>query len=81
MIVDLLGDEIFHFFVFYKYHFDNKKGVKYEKCVHVVRCGPCGLKIEIGLLGISFKPNTDDIRQSPAIKLAKDLSKTKAKIW
>ncbi len=37
--VDLLGDEIFHFFVFYKYHFDNKKGVKYEKCVHVVRCG------------------------------------------
>tara|TARA_B100000315_G_C14557565_1_gene578916 strand:- start:25 stop:1353 length:1329 start_codon:yes stop_codon:yes gene_type:complete len=37
-------------------------------------------KIEIGLLGISFKPNTDDIRQSPAIKLAKDLSKTKAKI-
>ena len=37
-------------------------------------------KIEIGLLGISFKPNTDDIRQSPAIKLAKDLSKTKAKV-
>ena len=36
--------------------------------------------IEVGLLGISFKPNTDDIRQSPGIKLAKDLSKTKAKI-
>ena len=36
--------------------------------------------IEIGLLGISFKPNTDDTRQSPGIKLAKDLSKTKAKI-
>ena len=35
---------------------------------------------EIGLLGISFKPNTDDVRESPAIKLAKDLSKTKAKI-
>ena len=30
--VDLLGDEIFHFFVFYKYHFDNKKGVKYCRC-------------------------------------------------
>ena len=36
--------------------------------------------IQIGLLGISFKPNTDDVRQSPGIKLAKDLSKTKAKI-
>jgi len=37
-------------------------------------------KIEIGLLGISFKPNTDDVRESPGIKLARDLSKTKAKI-
>ena len=37
-------------------------------------------KIQIGLLGISFKPNTDDVRESPGIKLAKDLSKTKAKI-
>jgi len=36
--------------------------------------------IQIGLLGISFKPNTDDVRESPGIKLAKDLSKTKAKI-
>ena len=35
---------------------------------------------QIGLLGISFKPNTDDVRESPGIKLAKDLSKTKAKI-
>ncbi len=36
--------------------------------------------IQIGLLGISFKPNTDDVRESPGLKLAKDLSKTKAKI-
>jgi UDPglucose 6-dehydrogenase len=36
--------------------------------------------IQIGLLGISFKPNTDDVRESPGIKLAKDLSRTKAKI-
>ena len=34
-------------------------------------------KIEIGLLGISFKPNTDDVRESPGIKLARDISKTK----
>ena len=36
--------------------------------------------IQIGLLGISFKPNTDDVRQSPGIKLAKDLSRSRAKI-
>ena len=36
--------------------------------------------IQIGILGISFKPNTDDIRKSPGIKLVRDLSKTKAKI-
>ena len=36
--------------------------------------------IQIGLLGISFKPNTDDVRESPGVKLAKDLSRTKAKI-
>ena len=36
--------------------------------------------IQIGLLGISFKPNTDDVRESPGLKLAKDLSRTKAKI-
>ena len=36
--------------------------------------------IQICLLGISFKPNTDDVRESPGIKLAKDLGRTKAKI-
>ena len=36
--------------------------------------------IQICLLGISFKPNTDDVRESPGIKLAKDLGKTKAKL-
>ena len=36
--------------------------------------------IQIGLLGITFKPNTDDVRESPGIKLARDLSQTKAKI-
>jgi len=36
--------------------------------------------VQIGILGISFKPNTDDIRESPGIKLTKDLVRTKAKI-
>ena len=36
--------------------------------------------VQIGILGVTFKPNTDDIRESPGIKLIKDLSKTKAKI-
>ena len=36
--------------------------------------------IQICLLGISFKPNTDDVRESPGIKLAKDLGRTKAKL-
>ena len=36
--------------------------------------------IQICLLGISFKPNTDDVRESPGIKLAKDLVRTKAKL-
>ena len=30
--------------------------------------------LEIAILGLSFKPNTDDIRFSPGIKLAKGLS-------
>ena len=36
--------------------------------------------LQIAILGISFKPNTDDVRESPGIKLVKDLSRTKAKI-
>jgi len=30
-------------------------------------------KVKIGLLGLSFKPNTDDIRESPALYIAKRL--------
>ena len=36
--------------------------------------------IQICILGISFKPETDDVRESPGIKLARDIGKTKAKI-
>jgi len=34
----------------------------------------------IGILGLSFKPNTDDIRESPAITIARELRKAGAKI-
>ena len=34
----------------------------------------------IGILGLSFKPNTDDVRESPAIGIAKILIKRGAKI-
>jgi UDPglucose 6-dehydrogenase len=34
----------------------------------------------IGILGLSFKPNTDDIRESPAIEIAKALIKRGSKI-
>jgi UDPglucose 6-dehydrogenase len=34
----------------------------------------------IGLLGLSFKPNTDDIRESPAIEIAKELRRLGAAV-
>jgi UDPglucose 6-dehydrogenase len=34
----------------------------------------------IGLLGLSFKPNTDDIRESPAIAIARELKRGGARL-
>ena len=34
----------------------------------------------IGMLGLSFKPNTDDVRESPAITIARELKKGGAKV-
>jgi UDPglucose 6-dehydrogenase len=34
----------------------------------------------IGLLGLSFKPNTDDIRESPAIVIARELKRAGARV-
>jgi UDPglucose 6-dehydrogenase len=35
----------------------------------------------IGMLGLSFKPNTDDVRESPALMLAQDLGKAGAAVF
>jgi len=34
----------------------------------------------LGILGLTFKPNTDDIRESPAIKIIMELQKEGARI-
>ena len=34
----------------------------------------------IGILGLSFKPNTDDMRSAPSVDIIKDLQKEGAKI-
>lgn len=35
----------------------------------------------IGLLGLAFKPNTDDLRDSPALDIARKLTERGAKVW
>jgi len=40
----------------------------------------CIKDLKVGVLGLSFKPNTDDVRESPAISLVKKLVKAGASV-
>jgi len=41
-----------------------------------------GLKGKVvAILGLSFKPNVDDIRESPAVKLARQIAKLGAEVY
>ncbi len=46
-----------------------------EKIDELIASGKSLKEIKISCLGLSFKPNIDDLRESPAIKIASDLSK------
>jgi UDPglucose 6-dehydrogenase len=69
------------------YHFEIVKSVievnerQYKRMVNKIRniLGPLEGK-RLGILGLTFKPNTDDIRDSPAIKIISSLIKEGASI-
>lgn len=46
-----------------------------EKIDELIASGKSLKEIKISCLGLSFKPNIDDLRESPAIKIASELSK------
>jgi UDPglucose 6-dehydrogenase len=69
------------------YHFEVLDAVVRANCRHQllmvekIKKAAGGLRGKtIGLLGLSFKPNTDDLRESPAITIAKELKKCGAKV-
>ena len=61
------------------------KEVNYKQRDLVIKRLQENLKIlkgrKIGLLGLAFKPNTDDLRDSPALDIAKDLAEKGAKVF
>ncbi len=64
------------------YHFDVLDAViranerQHKIMVEKIKKATGGLRGKIiGMLGLSFKPNTDDIRESPAIAIARELKK------
>ena len=54
---------------------------QHELMVEKIRVAAGGLKgKQIGVLGLSFKPNTDDTRESPAIAIVRALKRAGSKI-
>jgi UDPglucose 6-dehydrogenase len=69
------------------YHFDVLDAVirvnyrQHKLMVEKIKKALGGLKGKtVGLLGLSFKPNTDDLRESPAVSIAKDLKRHGANV-
>lgn len=56
---------------------NNTRNIKMTEKV-IKACGGIVRNKKIAILGLAFKPNTDDIRESPAVKIIDDLSRAGA---
>jgi UDPglucose 6-dehydrogenase len=58
--------------------------INHRQRMHVIEKLLAELKIlkgrTIGLLGVAFKPHTDDLREAPAIEIARELTERGAKV-
>jgi UDPglucose 6-dehydrogenase len=61
---------------------ERQKALMVDKIVRALALSPGDSLdgITIGLLGLAFKPNTDDVRESPALAIAADLARRGARV-
>lgn len=61
---------------------DGKPGWVLEKVREAIaRCGKPESEVTLGVLGLAFKPNIDDLRESPALHIAEQLAReTRARL-